>query len=68
MNSSRAILSNRVRGRCAFFAIPQHLKPEDRITWIDKKYQENLELTGKDNTPEIKFPNLARRLREVYIA
>jgi hypothetical protein len=57
-------ISDKMRGKCIFFSVPQHLKHEQLDLYITRKYDHYVKSNGWTNSAAYRYPILARRLME----
>jgi hypothetical protein len=60
----RQSISDKMKGRCVFFSIPQHLKGEELDLFVNKKYDNYIRSSGWGDSASFRYPLLARRLLE----
>jgi hypothetical protein len=57
-------ISDKMRGKCIFFSVPQHLNGENLDMFVTKRYDHYIRSSGWSDSAYFRYPMLARRLME----
>jgi hypothetical protein len=60
----RQSITDKMRGKCVFIGIPQHLKGEELDLFVTRKYDDYIKSSGWINNANYRYPLLAHRLLE----